>query len=70
MGRPPLEEDKKKKGSVQVFVTLEEREHIEELADDEQISVSEWGRQAVREKLARSKRRRRRQSMSAATGPA
>jgi predicted HicB family RNase H-like nuclease len=68
MGRPPLEEEQKMRNVVQVRLTDEDHERVEELAEHEKISISEWGRQAVHEKLARSKRRRR--STSAAAGPA
>jgi nucleoid DNA-binding protein len=68
IGRPPIEEERKKKMAIQALVTVEDYERVDELAKHENISISEWGRQAVHEKLARSKRRRR--STSAAPGPA
>jgi hypothetical protein len=66
MGRPPLEEEVKKKKAIQALVTEEDYERVDDLARQEKISISEWGRQAVHEKLARAKRRRR--STSAAVG--
>ncbi len=57
-GRPRLPKNKLKKKSLQVSITEAEREVIERLADEDDISMSAWGREAVEEKLERATGRR------------
>lgn len=59
-GRPRLAKAKKKRASIQVFVTDAEKAEIERLAQIDLVSVSAWGRWAVVEKLEQARRRRRR----------